>query len=72
MIGTCRLVGLFVQPDEDHDIEGRCSLVPGFAVEVIEVEIRDKPGGARVFEGRIFDLTRREKNQRRPYSTPLR
>ena len=73
MIGTCRLVGLYVKPDEEErDIEGRRSLVPGFAVEVIEVDGRDKPGGARVFEGRTFGLRRREKNQRRPYSTPFR
>ena len=72
MIGIPKLVGLYVQPDEERDIEGQRSFVPGFAVEVIEVEGRDKPGGARVFEGRIFGLRRREKNHRRPYSTPLR
>jgi len=74
MIGTPKLVGLYVQPDqEERDIEGQRSLVPGFAVEVIEVEGRDKPGGGRMFEGRTFGLTRREKNHPpRPYCTPLR
>ena len=73
MIGTCKLVGLYVQPDqEERDIEGQRSLVPGFAVEVIEVEGRERPGGRRVFEGRIFGLGRREKNHLRPYCTPLR
>ena len=72
MSGTLKLVGLYVQPDEERDIEGRRSLVPGFAVEVIEVDGRDKPAGGRMFEGRIFGLMRREKNHPRPYSTPLR
>ena len=73
MNGTCKLVGLYVQPDRERDIEGQRSLVPGFAVEVTEVESCDKPGGgARVFEGRIFGLGRREKNHPRPYCTPLR
>ncbi len=73
MIGTQRLVGLYVQPDQVRDIEGRRSLVPGFAVEVIEVEGRENPGGgSRMFEGRILGLTRREKNHPRPYCTPLR
>ena len=72
MIGTCKLVGLYVQPDQERDIEGQCSLVPGFAVEVIEVDDRDKPGGGHVFESRIFRLGRREMNHPRPYSHPLR
>ena len=73
MIGTCKLVGLYVQPDQERDTEGQRSLVPGVAVELIEIDGRDKPGeGARVFEGRSFGLTRREKNHPRPYSTPLR
>jgi hypothetical protein len=72
MIGTCKLVGLYVQPDQERDVEGQRSLVPDFAVEVIEVDGRDKPGEGRVFEGRIFGLGRREKNHPRPYSTPLR
>ena len=73
MIGTCKLVGLYVQPDEERDMEGQRSLVPGFLVEVIEVEGRDKPGGGgRVFEGRIFGLGRREKNHPGAYCTPLR
>ncbi len=72
MIGTCKLVGLYVQSDQERDIEGQRSLVPGFAVEVVEVEGHDKPGGGgRVFEGRTFGLTRREKNHPRPYCTPL-
>ena len=71
MSGTQKLVGLYVQPDQEHDIEGRRSLVPGFAVEVIEVEGRDKPGRGHVFEGRTFGLTRREKHHPRPYSTHL-
>ncbi len=73
MIGTQKLVGLYVQPDQERDIEGQRSLVPGFAVEVIEVEGREKPGGGgRVFEGRTFGLMRREKNHPGAYSTPLR
>jgi hypothetical protein len=73
MIGTLKLVGLYVRPDEERDTEGRRSLVPGFAVEVIEVEGRDKPeGGGRVFEGRTFGLTRREMKQPHAYCTPLR
>ena len=73
MIGTCKLVGLYVQPDqEERDIEGRRSLAPGFAVEVVEVAGRKKQeGGGRVFEGRIFGLGRREMQPPRPYSTPL-
>ena len=72
MIGTCKLVGLYVQLDQERDIEGQRSLLPGFAVEVIEVEGRERPGGGPVFEGRIFGLGRREMNHPRPYSTPLR
>ncbi len=72
MIGTTKLVELYVQPDQERDVDGQRSLVPGFAVEVIEVDDRDKPGGGRVFEGRIFGLGRREMNHPRPYSTPLR
>jgi len=73
MIGTQKLVGLYVQPDQERDIEGQRSLVPGFAVELIEVEGRENPGGgARVFEGRTFGLGRREKNHPGVYSTPLR
>ncbi len=73
MIGTCKLVGLYVQPDQERDVEGRRSLAPGFAVEVIEVEGRETPSEGRVFEGRTFDLTRHEKNHTfRPYCTPLR
>ena len=74
MSGTCKLVGLYVQPDqEERDIEGRRSLVPGFAVEIIEVEGRDEPeGGGRVFEGRTFGLTRREMKHSHAYCTPLR
>jgi hypothetical protein len=72
MIGTCKLVGLYVQPDQERDIEGQRSLVPGFAVEVIEVEGHDKPVGGRVFEGRTFGLTRCEKNHPGAYRTPLR
>ena len=72
MIGTCKLVGLYVQPDQEREVEGQRSLVPGFAVEVIEVDDREKPGGGRVFEGRIFGLGRRKKNHPQPYSTPLR
>jgi hypothetical protein len=73
MIGTPKLVGLYVQPDqEERNLEGHRLLVPGFAVEVIEVEGRDKPQGARAFEGRTFGLGRREKNHPCPYSTPLR
>jgi hypothetical protein len=72
MIGTCKLVGLYVQPDQERDIEGQRSLVPSFAVEVIEVEGREKAqGGSRVYEGRIFGLGKREKQHPRPYSTPL-
>jgi len=48
MIGTQRLVGLYFQPDQVRDIEGRRSLVPGFAMEVIGVEGRENPGGGRV------------------------
>ena len=74
MIGTLKLVGLYVQPgQEERDIEGQRSLVAGFAVEVIEVEGREKAqGGSRVFEGRTFGLGRREMNHPCPYSTPLR
>jgi len=73
MISTCKLVGLYVQPDQERDIEGQRSLVPGFAVEIIEVEGREKPGGGRsVFEGRIFGLGRRETKPTRPYCTTLR
>ncbi len=72
MIGTQKLVGLYVQPDQEWDIEGQRSLVPGFAVEVIEVDDREKPGGGRVFEGRIFGLGRREMNHPHAYCTPLR
>lgn len=72
MIGTLKLVGLHVQPDQERDIEGQRSLVPGFAVEVIEVEGRNKPDGARVFEGRTFGLGRHEMKHPRPYLTPLR
>ena len=72
MIGLRRLVGLYVQPDEERVIQGQCSLVPGFAVEVIEVEGHDKPVGGRVFEGRTFGLTRCEKNHPGAYRTPLR
>jgi len=72
MIGTPKLVGLYVQPDEERDVEGRRSIAPGFAVEVVEVTGREKPeGGDRVFEGRIFGLGRREMQPPRPYSTPL-
>ena len=53
MICIPKLVGLYVQPDQEvRDLEGRRSLVSGFAVEVIEGEGRDKPDGSRVFEGR--------------------
>ena len=72
MIGSCKLVGLYVQPDEERDMEGQRSLVPGFVVEVIEVEGRNKPEGGRVFEGRTFGLMRREKNNPGAYCTPLR
>ena len=72
MISTPKLVGLYVQPDEERVIQGQCSLVPGFAVEVIEVEGRDKLGGGRVFKGRTFGLTRREKNHPGAYCTTLR
>ena len=75
MIGTSKLMGLYVQPDQERDIEGRHVLVPGFAVEVVEVvevEGREKPGGGRAFEGRIFGLARRDMKHPRPYSTPLR
>jgi len=44
MTGTTKLVGLYVQPDEERDIEGQRSLVPGFAVEVIEAEGRNLSG----------------------------
>ena len=72
MIATQMLMGLYVQPDQERDVEGQRSLVPGFAVEVIEVDDREKPGGGRVFEGRIFGLGRREMNHPRAYRTPLR
>ena len=72
MIGTSKLMGLYVQPDQERDIEGRHVLVPGFAVEVIKVDGREKPGGGRAFEGRIFGLARRDMKHPRPYSTPLR
>jgi hypothetical protein len=72
MIGTPKLVGLHVQGDQESEVQGRRSLVPGFAVEVIEVCDREKPGGGRVFEGRIFGLGRRETEPPRPYSTPSR
>ncbi len=72
MIGTCKLVGLYVQADQERDVEGQRSVVPGFAVEVIEVDGREKPGGGRVFEGRIFGLGRREMNHPRAYRTPSR
>jgi hypothetical protein len=72
MIGIQKLVGLYVQPDQEREVEAQRFLVPGFAVEVIEVEGRETPGEGRVFESRIFGLTRREKNRPRPYSTPLR
>jgi hypothetical protein len=72
MIGTPKLVGLHVQPDQERDIEGQRSLVPGFAVEIIEVDGRNKPDGARVFEGRTFGLGRREIKHPRPYLTSLR
>ena len=73
MIGTQKLVGLYVQPgQEERDIEGQRSLVAGFAVEVIEVEGREKAqGGSRVFEGRTFGLGRREMQPPRPYSSPV-
>jgi hypothetical protein len=72
MIGTPKLVGLHVQDDQVSEVQGRRSLGPGFAVEVIEVRDREKPGGDRVFEGRIFGLGRRETEPPRPYSTPSR
>jgi hypothetical protein len=74
MIGTPKLLGLYVQPDhEERDTEGRLSLLAGFAVEVVEVTDREKPqGGGRVFEGRIFGLARREMQHTPPYSTPSR
>ncbi len=72
MTGTTKLVGLYVRPDQERDIEGQRSLVPGFAVEVVEVDGRERPGEGHVFEGRIFGLGRREKNHPRPYCTPLR
>ncbi len=72
MIGTHKLVGLYVQPDQERDMEGQRSLVPGFAVEVIEVESRDKPEGGCVFEGRTFGLTRREMEHPHAYCTPSR
>ena len=72
MIGTTKLVGLYVQPDQERDVDGQRSLVPGFAVEVVEVDDRVKPGRGRVFEGRIFGLGRREMNHPRAYRTPLR
>jgi hypothetical protein len=72
MISTCKLVGLYIQPDQERDVEGRRSLVPGFAVEATEVDDREKPGGGRVFEGRIFGLGRREMNHPREYRTPSR
>jgi hypothetical protein len=28
MIGTLKLVGLYVQPDQERDIEGQLSLIP--------------------------------------------
>jgi hypothetical protein len=71
MIGTSKLMGLYVQPDQERDIEGRHVLVPGFAVEVVKVEGCEKPGGGRAFEGRIFGLARRDMKHPRPYSTPL-
>jgi len=71
MTGTQKLVGLYIQPDEERDMEGQRSLVPGLAVEVVEVEGDDKPGGGgNVFEGRTFGLMRREKYHPRPYCTP--
>jgi hypothetical protein len=72
MIGTPKRVGLHVQGDQESEVQGRRSLVPGFAVEVIEVCDREKPEGGRVFEGRIFGLGRRETEPPRPYSTPSR
>jgi hypothetical protein len=72
MIGTPKLVGLYVQPDQERDIEGQRSLVPGFAVEIIEVDDRKKPGGGHVFEGRTFGLGRREMKHPHVYSTPSR
>jgi hypothetical protein len=72
MIGTLKLVGLYVQPDHERDIKGRHSLVPGFAVEVIEVDGREEPEGGRVFEGRTFGLARREMKNPHAYCTPLR
>ena len=72
MIGTLKLVGLYVEPDEERVIQGRRSLVAGFAVEVIEVDDRERLGEGRVFEGRIFGLGRRETKPTRPYCTPLR
>ncbi len=72
MIGTPKLVGLHVQPDQERDIEGQRSPVTGFAVEIIEVDDRKKPGGGHVFEGRTFGLARSETKPPRPYSTPLR
>ena len=54
MIGTLKLVGLYVQPDQERDIKGQRSPVTGFAVEIIEVEDREKPGGSHVFEGRTL------------------
>jgi hypothetical protein len=72
MIGTPKLVGLYVQPDQEPGIEQRGTLVPGFAVEVVEVSAREKLEGGRVFEGRIFGLGRNELKPPRPYSTPSR
>lgn len=72
MTGTPKLVGLYVQPDQERDIEGQRSPVTGFAVEIIEVVDRNKPGGGHVFEGRTFGLARYERKSPRPYSTPLR
>lgn len=72
MIGTPKLVGLYVQPAQERDIEGQRSPVTGFAVEIIEVVDRKKPGGGHVFEGRTYGLARRARKPPRPYSTPLR
>ena len=73
MISTCKLVGLYVHPAQARDLEGQRSLVPGFAVEIIDAEGREKPGGGRSgCEGQVVGVGRRETKPARPYCTTLR
>ena len=70
MIVTQKLVGLYVQLDQEWDIEGQRSIVAGFVVEVIKVYDGEKPEGGGVVEGGVLGVGGLEMNDVDAYCIP--